>query len=189
MPLVVAATTAAVSLVTATPVLAASSGARPAAPAAPAASRAPIPLPIPLPLPLLDHRSEGAGIPDLDDFTRTVPAPAHLPAHDHLTVTVTGSGSATSDGTFTLRCHPAGGNHPDAKGACAQLDKETRWGKDAFAPVPERAKCTMIYGSAATAHVTGRWAGRPVDAHFRRTNGCEIERWRRFEPLLPRPTS
>ncbi|KIZ19279.1 SSI family serine proteinase inhibitor [Streptomyces natalensis] len=186
MSLVVAATTAAVSLVTATPVLAASSGARPAAPAA---SRAPIPLPIPLPLPLLDHRSEGTGIPDLDDFTRTVPAPAHRSAHDRLTVTVTGSGSSVTDGTSTLTCHPAGGNHPDARRACAELDKETHWGKDTFAPVPEGSKCTMIYGSAATAHVTGRWAGHPVDAHFRRTNGCEIARWQRLEPLLPHPTS
>src|SRR5205814_2220294 len=99
------------------------------------------------------------------------------------------SGSPETDGTRELRCHPAGGTHPDARKACAKLDRMTRWGRDMFAPVPQGAKCTMIYGGAATAHVTGTWAGRPVDARFKRTNGCETARWNDFEPLLPRTTS
>jgi hypothetical protein len=45
----------------------------------------------------------------------------------------------------------------------------------------------MRYGGPATARVTGWWAGRPVDATFDRSNGCEIERWDRFVPLLPEP--
>lgn len=65
----------------------------------------------------------------------------------------------------------------------------TRWGRDPFAPVPQGANCTMIYGGPATAHVTGTWAGRPVNADFRRTNGCEISRWSSFEPLLPSTSS
>ncbi|KMS73635.1 hypothetical protein ACM01_18030 [Streptomyces viridochromogenes] len=103
---------------------------------------------------------------------------------DHLTVTVRGAG-ADADGTYELSCHPAGGDHPDAGGACAALDRGTRWGKDAFAPVPQGSFCTMQYGGSATAHVTGTWAGRPVDARYDRGDGCEIARWDRLVPLLP----
>ncbi|MEU2514039.1 SSI family serine proteinase inhibitor [Streptomyces syringium] len=112
------------------------------------------------------------------------PMPLPLPYEhgDHLTVTVTDSGSF--DGTYDLYCHPAGGTHPRAKKACAQLDGQTRWGKDAFAPVPADAMCTMIYGGDQKARVTGTWAGRPVDARFDRTNGCEIARWNKFSELL-----
>jgi hypothetical protein len=45
--------------------------------------------------------------------------------------------------------------------------------------------CTMLYGGPATAHVTGTWAGRPVDARFDRADGCEIARWDALVPLLP----
>ncbi|WP_189306780.1 SSI family serine proteinase inhibitor [Streptomyces albospinus] len=141
---------------------------------APAAAAAPIPLP--------HHRSvegmTGAG--------------HHMRARDradHLSVTVTDSGSDRTDGTFELYCHPARGTHFDAAGACARLDKMTRWGRDPFAPVPQGARCTMMYGGPAKAHVSGTWAGRPVNADFRRTNGCEIERWGRFEPMLPSTVS
>ncbi|MFG1665918.1 SSI family serine proteinase inhibitor [Streptomyces sp. Y7] len=105
-------------------------------------------------------------------------------ADDHLTVTVRGAGGG-ADGTHELTCHPAGGDHPDAADACAALDRGTRWGEDAFAPVPQDTLCTMQYGGSATAHVTGRWAGRPVDARFDRSDGCEIARWNRLVPLLP----
>lgn len=103
---------------------------------------------------------------------------------DHLTVTVRNAGGG-ADGTHELSCHPAGGDHPDAGGACAALDRGTRWGKDSFAPVPQGSFCTMQYGGAATAHVTGTWAGRPVDARYDRSDGCEIARWDRLVPLLP----
>ncbi|MFE0192215.1 SSI family serine proteinase inhibitor [Streptomyces sp. NPDC059008] len=112
----------------------------------------------------------------------------HRAPSDHLTVTVHGSGSVRTDGTFELYCHPGRGSHLDARHACDKLDEMTKWGKDPFAPVPQSAQCTMMYGGPATAHVSGTWAGRPVDADFKRTNGCEISRWSRFEPLLPRTT-
>ncbi|GHH06010.1 SSI family serine proteinase inhibitor [Streptomyces lanatus] len=105
-------------------------------------------------------------------------------AGDRLTVTVRKAGG-DADGTYELTCHPAGGDHPDPAGACAVVDRGTRWGKDAFAPVPQDTLCTMQYGGAATARVTGAWAGRPVDARYDRSNGCEIERWDRLVPLLP----
>ncbi|MFC5633855.1 SSI family serine proteinase inhibitor [Streptomyces bullii] len=113
------------------------------------------------------------------------PVPEEGPGHrDHLTVTVRNAGDGT-DGTYELYCHPRGGSHPDPGGACAAVDRSTRWGKDAFAPVPEGSVCTMQYGGPATAHVTGTWAGRPVDATYARGDGCEISRWDRLVPLLP----
>ncbi|WDF39519.1 SSI family serine proteinase inhibitor [Streptomyces sp. T12] len=108
---------------------------------------------------------------------------------DHLTVTVRNvggsAGGAGGDRTYELSCHPAGGDHPDTEGACAALDRGTRWGKDVFAPTPQGGFCTMQYGGPATAHVTGTWAGRPVDARYDRSDGCQIARWDRLVPLLP----
>ncbi|POX47820.1 hypothetical protein C3489_28820 [Streptomyces sp. Ru71] len=103
---------------------------------------------------------------------------------DHLVVHVQGAGPRW-DGTYEVSCHPDGGTHPDAAGACQALDRNTRWGQETFTPVPEGSMCTMQYGGPATAHVTGTWAGRPVDARFDRSDGCEIGRWDRFVPLLP----
>ncbi|WP_230885514.1 SSI family serine proteinase inhibitor [Streptomyces spinoverrucosus] len=103
---------------------------------------------------------------------------------DHLTVTVSGVSSG-ADGSFEVQCHPSGGSHPDAGGACRALERETRWGRDVFAPVARDSMCTMQYGGPATARVTGTWAGRPVDATFDRSNGCEIARWDRLVPFLP----
>ncbi|MET8901143.1 SSI family serine proteinase inhibitor [Streptomyces sp. NPDC004538] len=107
-----------------------------------------------------------------------------VPHGDHLTVTVRNAGPA-ADGAFELYCHPAGGSHPDPAGACAVAERDTRWGQDTFAPVPEGSICTMQYGGPATAHVTGIWAGRPVDVTYDRRDGCEISRWNRMVPLLP----
>ncbi|OON79188.1 SSI family serine proteinase inhibitor [Streptomyces tsukubensis] len=108
------------------------------------------------------------------------------PAGDHLTVTVSHAGGG-ADGTRELYCHPARGSHTDPRGACDALDKLTRWGKDPFAPVPADSMCTMQYGGPATAQVKGVWAGRPVDARYSRTNGCEIDRWKNLTPVLPDP--
>ncbi|MFF4040689.1 SSI family serine proteinase inhibitor [Streptomyces sp. NPDC001816] len=104
---------------------------------------------------------------------------------DHLTVVVEHAG-AGRDGTYEVSCHPGAGNHPDVAGACRVLDSNTRWGRDTFAPVASGGSCTMLYGGPATAHVTGTWAGRPVDASYDRSDGCEIGRWDRMVPLLPR---
>ncbi|MEU2867629.1 SSI family serine proteinase inhibitor [Streptomyces olivoreticuli] len=114
-----------------------------------------------------------------------LPLPQSETGGDHLTVTVTDAGHL--DGRFELYCHPAGGTHRHPKEACEQLDKQTHWGKDLFAPVPRNQICTMIYSGPQRAHVSGRWAGRPVDTDFNRTNGCETARWNRFSGLLGNP--
>ncbi|MFF0221792.1 SSI family serine proteinase inhibitor [Streptomyces sp. NPDC004629] len=103
---------------------------------------------------------------------------------DRLIVTVRYAGPG-QDGTYELVCHPAAGSHPDPRRACATVDRNTHWGSDPFAPVPADSVCTMIHGGPATAHVTGSWAGRPVDATYNRSDGCEIARWNRMVPLLP----
>ncbi|MDQ1037384.1 hypothetical protein QFZ75_003800 [Streptomyces sp. V3I8] len=113
-----------------------------------------------------------------------MPPPVTGSEADHLTVTVSEAGGGR-DGTFELDCHPAGGSHPDARAACEKLDRKTSWGKSPFAPGREGELCTMQYGGPATAHVTGTWAGRPVDATYKRGNGCEIARWDALVPVLP----
>lgn len=122
-------------------------------------------------------------------YAQAGPSPVGLdrgqgPDRDHLTVTVRNAGGE-ADGTYELYCGPDGGSHPDPRGACATLKRDKRWGKDVFAPAPEGGFCTMQYGGPATAHVTGTWAGRPVDATYDRRDGCEIARWDRLVPLLP----
>ncbi|WP_443064558.1 SSI family serine proteinase inhibitor [Streptomyces sp. NBC_00582] len=103
---------------------------------------------------------------------------------DHLVVTVRRAGGR-ADGVFEVWCRPGGGRHPDVSGACRAVERNTRWGRDPFAPVPSGVLCTMRYGGPATAHVSGRWAGRPVDTTYDRRNGCAIERCDRMVPLLP----
>ncbi|WP_190082896.1 SSI family serine proteinase inhibitor [Streptomyces longisporoflavus] len=117
------------------------------------------------------------------------PGPLPLPSQltgatpDRLTVKVTDAGEGLN-GTYELECHPTGGTHPRAQEACERLDQE-RWGRDAFAPTPADANCTMQYGGPATARITGTWHGRPVNATYDRKNGCEISRWNNMVPVLP----
>jgi hypothetical protein len=120
---------------------------------------------------------DGAGgLGDLGGFGHSGP--------DHLTVSVTGSGTG-ADGTYELECGPDGGSHSDPAAACGRLDELTGSGQDPFAPVPKGTYCTMQYGGSATAHITGTWHGRVVDASYKQTDGCEIARWHRLIPVLP----
>ncbi|NEB73819.1 hypothetical protein G3I40_00950 [Streptomyces sp. SID14478] len=106
------------------------------------------------------------------------------PGGDHLTVTVVDSGTG-NDGTSELECGPDGGTHADPAAACARLDELAGDGQDPFAPVPDGAFCTMQYGGNATAHITGTWHARAVDASYSLANGCEISRWNALRPVLP----
>lgn len=112
------------------------------------------------------------------------PAAASAQEGDRLTVTVRDAGEGL-DGTYEVTCRPGRGSHPDPEGACAAVERNARWGQDTFAPPQQDAICTMQYGGPATAHVTGTWAGRPVDAVYDRRNGCAIDRWDALVPLLP----
>lgn len=122
-------------------------------------------------------------------FSLTRLAPVPLPviedAPDEFTVTVAGSGLRGSDGTYRLKCRPAGGTHQQPRAACDRLAELASDGRDPFTPVANDAPCTMQYGGDATARVTGTWQGRGIDATFNRKNGCEIARWQTLEPVLP----
>ena len=79
--------------------------------------------------------------------------------------------------------HPvAGCTLPDPAAALAAVE---RFGEDIFFPRPGPPKlCTQQYGGPQVAVVTGAVNGRPVNVTFRRTDGCEIARWRAMAPLL-----
>jgi hypothetical protein len=98
---------------------------------------------------------------------------------DTLTVQVKASAQAPPK-TWTLRCDPAGGDHPKAKQACDTLAKA----KDPFKPTPPGQMCTHIYGGPEVATVKGTWDGKPINAKFTRGNGCELHRWSQVGPLL-----
>lgn len=108
---------------------------------------------------------------------------------DRLTFTVKDTGDRSLDGTYRLECNPTGGDHPDAKGACDALERAGAHGGDPFRPVGEGSKCTRIYGGPATAHIVGEWHGRSINARFSRTDGCEIDRWNKLVPALPKSVS
>lgn len=109
-----------------------------------------------------------------------------------LTITVRMAPSAQPI-TRTLTCDPAGGNAPNATGACAGLAKAaTAKGGDPFAPTPTGQMCTQIFGGPQTATVKGTYKGKKVDTKFARRNGCEVKRWNDlaalFGPLAHTPT-
>ncbi|MFQ1001215.1 SSI family serine proteinase inhibitor [Modestobacter sp. SSW1-42] len=87
--------------------------------------------------------------------------------------------------TYRLSCagQPAG-DLPDPAAACAQLAGQP----DPFAELSADTMCTQLFGGPQTAHVTGRWAGEPVDLQLSRTDGCRIAQWDRLAALLPGPT-
>ncbi|GHC76652.1 SSI family serine proteinase inhibitor [Streptomyces flavofungini] len=105
------------------------------------------------------------------------------PDADRLTIAVGESGAG--DGTYTLECAPTGGTHPSPDDACERLDQLAAEGVNPFKAVARGAACTQQYGGPETAHVTGTWQGRPVDATFSRTDGCQISRWNSLVPVLP----
>ncbi|WP_160668089.1 serine protease inhibitor [Pseudarthrobacter sp. ATCC 49987] len=71
---------------------------------------------------------------------------------------------------------------PDSAAALAAV---TQHGEDIFFPKPGPPKmCTQQYGGPQIAEVTGWFLGREVRSTFRRTDGCEIARWRAMAPLL-----
>ncbi|MEV7200065.1 SSI family serine proteinase inhibitor [Streptomyces griseoluteus] len=155
--------------------------------AIPAAAASAIPVPATAVTPALAAPARPASAAAAHDAPGPALPPPPLPddrTGDHLTLVVHGAGPGR-DGVRQLFCHPDSGDHPDPAAACRVLDENTRWGQDTFAPVPPDGICTMIDGGPATAHVTGHWAGRPVDADFSRRNGCEIARWDRLVPFLP----
>ena len=107
-------------------------------------------------------------------------APAQS-ASTSLRITVWPQGPEGAQKTWTLRCNPVGGTLPRRAAACRRLAALSR----PFAPVPDDAVCTMIYGGPAQARITGTHKGRRAWTTFSRENGCQIARWQRHQFLLP----
>jgi hypothetical protein len=95
-----------------------------------------------------------------------------------LTVTVDpGDGDSVQ---WSLECGPPGGTHPDPEAACAAIEANL----DVLEPLPADVICTEIYGGPETARVEGLWEGERVVVSLSRTNGCEIDRWDRWLPVV-----
>jgi hypothetical protein len=94
-----------------------------------------------------------------------------------LTLRVDGDGRGpTKELTLELTCAK-----PDENEACAAASKLSAAD---LAPTPADTACTQIYGGPETASIKGTLNGEPVDATFKRTDGCEIKRWDTVSPLL-----
>ena len=98
-----------------------------------------------------------------------------------LHITVWPQGKAGTSISHTLNCPQGKGTLPEASAACAKL---RRVDTSAFAPVPAGTACTEIYGGPQTARVSGRLAGKSIEADFEHSNGCEIARWGRLAFLF-----
>jgi hypothetical protein len=103
----------------------------------------------------------------------------------------TGTSAAATDLRVTVRAEG-----PDGKAAVHTVECDQSGSRSALcrrlttkrlAPVPGDVACTQVFGGPATARVEGTLRGRPVDARFDLTNGCEIARWKRNAALLGQP--
>lgn len=126
------------------------------------------------------------------EATTVTPGPSASPGDgatpdSQLTVIVT-AGDDVEPVTYELTCaagSPVGESAlPDPAAACAVLAEH---GNLIMTEPDPDAMCTMEYGGPETAVVTGTLDGEQIDASFSRENGCEIDRWSMFEPLLGTP--
>jgi hypothetical protein len=99
-----------------------------------------------------------------------------------LTIVVWPQGLDGPSDRWTLRCGPTGGTLPARAAACRRLDSVAA----PFRKIPKDAVCTEIYGGPQVARIVGRFEGRRIWVQVQRRNGCEISRWNRLRPLLPR---
>ena len=89
-----------------------------------------------------------------------------------LTITVWPQGPDGPAKTHVLRC--------PGSPSCARLARVS----EPFAPLAKGVACTEIYGGPQTALVRGTYMGGRVWARFRRSDGCQINRWNRISFLL-----
>ena len=105
------------------------------------------------------------------------PAPGSPAPKVSLDIKVTGgSGGAR---TWTLRCDPTGGSHPDPAAACRVLLHAT----NPFAPVPRGIMCPMIIAGTKEAKVTGIYFGQHIDTTFTQ-GGCQLARWNKIGQIF-----
>ncbi len=99
-----------------------------------------------------------------------------------LQLTLWPDGEAGDSITWTLRCEPTGGDHPDPESACAALTAVV----DPFGPVAPPARCEEIPGGEDDiALLEGDFRGREVSSRFTRESPCVSGRWDRIAPVFP----
>lgn len=97
-----------------------------------------------------------------------------------LKITVWPKGKDGVSSTWTLRCGPPKGTHPNPDAACSALAKHPR----ALKPVPQKMACTQQWDGPQVALVRGTYRGKHLRAWFKRTDGCEIGRWNALSALF-----
>ncbi|MBG6191246.1 hypothetical protein IWX64_002201 [Arthrobacter sp. CAN_A212] len=115
------------------------------------------------------------------------PAIGNAAAESQLSVVLT-AGEGVEPVTYELACEagePVGESAlPDPAAACDVLASN---GDLIMAEPDPGMMCTQLYGGPETAVVTGTLNETQVNATFSRDNGCAIDRWDMFEPLLGSP--
>lgn len=132
-------------------------------------------------------QSETPGPSDQPTPEPSDPATGNGTAEAQLSIVLT-MGDGAEPVTYDLTCEagePVGNSTlPDPAAACDVLATNG----DLIMEEPAAgAMCTQLYGGPETAVVTGTLNGNEVDASFSRDNGCSIDRWAMFEPLLGTP--
>lgn len=125
----------------------------------------------------------GSGGSNSTNNPESTPDEGHFNIELHVTVTPE-SGAAPQE--YILQCDGTtpsdASNVPKPEEACALVEESAQ---ALFFTKPDPTlQCTQQYGGPQTATVTGSVNGRPVEATFARTDGCEISRWNAMEPIL-----
>ena len=118
-----------------------------------------------------------AGCGDDDDDGGAATTPSASSTDITITLDADGPGGGKPQ-TETIVCEGSGGT---SHAACPVVEAIP---PDAGAAVPPDTACTELYGGPDVLKVEGVLNGQNIDATFTRANGCEIERFDRFVPLL-----
>jgi Subtilisin inhibitor-like len=111
-------------------------------------------------------------------------AGARAPGKTQVSITVwpQGRGKGKPSWSLALACRPPRGSHPAPRQACRRLMANL----GALRPVPRGRVCAALNGGPQQASVRGTVNGAKVQAALNRRNACEIARWDRLGPVLPR---
>lgn len=66
----------------------------------------------------------------------------------------------------------------------AALNALSQHGEKIFFPKLKLTRCRQVYGGPQVARVRGTYKGQEVDRVFKRTDSCEIAKWRALAPLF-----
>jgi hypothetical protein len=120
---------------------------------------------------------------------KSTPAPTATAAK--LSIILRGVGSKTEPGIDVagLACTKSIPATCHASLECKEGDTDARCEyladhvDELFQNPPKGQACTMIYGGAQTAQITGTALGEDVDFALSRTDGCKIAQWELHAPL------